>query len=183
MPPFDPIGDKARWRIIYDLLVPLQVDDVLTYERIAKELDLDPEEDRHKVQMAVRRAAKEYETTNSRVLEVVPNLGYRVVHSEEHLQVARKYQKRSTRALERGQSKVVNVDFNGMDPEVRKAFEATAQGFNLMLDIQRRIYRRQGRLEEALSATTERQDRTEADIAELRARLDALTEQSEGEKS
>jgi hypothetical protein len=172
--PFEPLGDKARWRIIYDLLARCSVGATVKYDDIATALGLDPDVDRHTIQLAMRRASREYEARDRRALEAVPNVGYRVVEAEEHLRLARGQQKRSTRALARGHSKVVNVDLTGVQPDVRRAFEAVAMAFTMQLDFNRRTDVRQARLEKSLDQISERHDHSEEEIAELKKRLARL---------
>ena len=174
MTPFEPAGDKARWRIIYDVLTTKDVGDTVSYDELGEALDLDPAQDRHTIQLAMRRASKNSEIEDKRALEAVPNQGYRIVEAEEHLRLARGQQKRAGRALGRGQSKVVNVDFNGMDPEVRKAFETVAIAFSMQMDMLRRTDIRQNKLEEVLTEVSQRGERSEAEIAELRERLEHI---------
>lgn len=171
---FQPRGERARWRICYDLLVKRQVDGVLTYEEIGEALELDPVNDRHAIQMAMRRAAVEHERVDCRAVEAVPNVGYRVVTAPEHLRLARYQQRRSSRALARGSSKVTHVDLSKLEPEQRKAFEVVAQAFAMQMDFNRRFDVRQRRLEETIATAVTRQDRSEEEIAELRARLEQI---------
>lgn len=174
MTPFEPIGDQARWRVLYDLLRKLDVNDTLSYDEMGEALDLDPSEDRARIQMAFRRAAKEYEEVDQRAVDVVTNVGYRVVEPPEHLRLARRHQKRSRKELTKGQSKVVHVDLTGMDAETRKAFMVVGQAFAMQQDMMRRMDVRQSRLEEAVASTAERQERSDEELAELRARLERL---------
>lgn len=175
MTPFEALGDRARWRIVYeDVLMDAAEDFVVTYERLGEVLDLDPVDDRHAIQMAVRRAAKELEEADKHALDAVPNVGYRVVKAVEHMELARRQQRRSHRALASGKSKVVNVDMTGLEPEARKAFEVMARAFAMQMDFNRRMDVRQRNLESATKAVTERQERSEAEIAELRERLARL---------
>ncbi len=178
MAPFRPAGDRARWQVIYDLLRKTETGRVLTYAEIAEALGLD-ERERHAIQMAVRRAAKQHEVQDNRAIEAVPNVGYRVVEAPEHLRLARSQQKRSTKALERGHSKVVHVDLTGVDPATRGLFEAMVRGFSLQMEFNRRFDVRQKRLEQSLDAMSERTERTEQEIADLKARLARL----EGEQT
>lgn len=180
MTPFTPAGDRARWRILYDLLVSRQPDDVVPYDELAEALDLHPVDDRHAIQMAMRRAAKEYEVLDKRAVEAIPNTGYRIVEAEEHLRLAKGQQKRSSKALARGQSKVVNVDLSNVEPEVRRAFDVVAQAFAMQMDFNRRTDVRQKRLEQAVNSITERHDRSEAEIEELRQRLERIEKGREG---
>lgn len=179
MSPFEPVGAKARWRIVYDLLRATGTGEVLSYERIGEALGLDHAADRHGIQMAVRRAAKEHEVNDRRAIEAVPNAGYRIVEAPEHLRLARGQQKRAGKALERGQSKVVHVDLSGLEPETRRAFEVVARAFAMQMDFNKRFDVRQKRLEESVDAMSERTERTEQEIADLKARLARL----EGEET
>jgi hypothetical protein len=179
MSPYQPIGERARWRVLYEMLQAAQVDEVVKYEDMATVLDLDADDDRHAIHVSFRRAAKEYEQEDSRAVEVIPNVGYRIVEPDEHLRLAKGHQRKAGKSLERGQSKIVNVDLNGLDPEVRRAFEVTARAFALMLDYNRRLDTRQDRLEAALDGMTNRTARTEDEIAELKSRLARLEDEGE----
>jgi hypothetical protein len=181
--PFEPLGEKARWRVVYDLLRTTPEDGVITYEAMAEALALDPDKDRPTIQQAVHRAAREFEEADKHAIDVVRGQGYRVVRVREHLTLAKRHQKRSRRSLERGQSKVVNVDLGSMEPEVRKAFEVLAQGFALQADFNRRIETRQTRLDAAIREITDAQShdrkRTDEEMDELRERLARLERGSE----
>ncbi len=124
--------------------------------------------------MAMRRAAKEYEEVEKRAVESVPNVGYRIVRADEHLRLARTQQKRAGKSLARGHSKVVNVDFNEIDPETRKAFEVVARAFSMQMDFNKRFDTRQRRLEEVVESVSQRSERTEAELDALRQRLARL---------
>lgn len=174
MAPFKAHGEQARWRVIYELLCGHNVEDVVTYEQIADALDLDAETDRHRIQMAVRRAAQEYEQVDKRALDAVTNVGYRIVRAQEQLTLARKQQTRSNNALARGRSKAVNVDLAGVDEATRRALDTVAQAFALQMDFNRRFDVRHRRLEEALSTVAKQSDRSAEELAELRARLERL---------
>lgn len=165
MSPFKPIGDRARWRTVYDLLCKTPTGDVLTYEAIGAALGLDPESERHVIQMAVRRAAKEHEEADKRAIEVVPNAGYRVVEAPEHLRLARGHHKRASKSLVRGQSKVVNVPLGDLDPETRRAFEVVAVAFAAQIEYSRTLDMRQKRLEKAFEDITARTDKTEQGLS------------------
>jgi hypothetical protein len=179
MTPFEPLGETARWRIIYELLTETPVGDVLTYDAIADALDLDAGKDRHTVQVSTRRAATELEKVDKNAVEAVPGVGYRVVQPEEHLRLAKYQQRRSSRALARGSSKVINVDLSNVDPEIRQAFQVVAAAFAMQMDFNRRTDVRQKKLEQALDTVREKSTRTEDEVAELRARLERLEKRTE----
>lgn len=174
MAPFQPKGTKARWRIIYDLLCATEVNGVVTYEQLAEALGMHAETDRHRMQVAMRRAALEHEQVDKRAVDAVENVGYRVVRPPEHLVLARRHQKKSNGSLQRGRSKAVNVDLSGVDEATRQALDTVARAFALQMEFNRRFDVRQQRLEEALSTVNKKAERSQEEIAELRARLDRL---------
>lgn len=180
MSPFQPVGGRARWRVIYDLLKVRKVGDVIDYGEMGGALDLDPVKDRTTIQLAMRRAARELETVNKHAVDAVPTKGYRIVEPEEHVDLARRHQKKARKSLVRGHSKVVNVDFNAIDPEARKAFEIIAGAFAAQLDFNRRMDIRQANLERAVKAVTAQTEhqaqRTDDEIEQLKARLRRLEE-------
>jgi hypothetical protein len=180
MPPFQPAGDQARWRTLYEQLKAARVGEVVTYDEMAAALDLDPVKDRSKVQLAMRRASKELEEQDRHAVQVVPNKGYRVVEPEQHLDLARHHQVKAGKSLQRGHSKVVNVDFNGMEPDVRRAFEVVGAAFAAQIDFNRRLDARQEHLERAVDAVTRQSERTDEEVAELRARLARLEDKTSG---
>lgn len=170
---FQPTGGTARWRLLYSMLAPCAPGDVLTYADMCEELGV-PESSRHIVQSAIRRAAKEFEERDRHALESVPNVGYRVVEAQEHVTLAREQQQRAGRALQRGHSKVTNVDLSGLDTEARRAVLVIAQALSMQIDFNRRLDVRQKDLERQTELITERTDRTEEEITELKERLARL---------
>ena len=79
MSPFDPIGDVSRWKLAYEVVRAAATDTVVTYDELGEALGLHPVHDRHPIQMAMRRAAKELEEVDKRAVNAVPNKGYRIV--------------------------------------------------------------------------------------------------------
>lgn len=171
---FEALGPEARWRTVYQLLKVRTAGDLLTYERMGEALELDPLEGRQTIRAALYRAAREFEQVDKHAVEAVPNIGYRVVETQEHLTLAHRQQKRAGRALQRGHSKVINVDFNGVDPQVRQGFEVVARALSMQMDFNRRFNVRQKRLESVVRETGERTNRNETEIAELKERLARL---------
>jgi len=185
MSPFEPAGEQARWRIIYEILKTTPVDGLVTYEQLGEALELDPDKDRHAIQMAVRRAAQEYERGDKRALDAVPNEGYRVVKAGEHLDLAKRHGRKAGKSLQRGHSKAVNVDLSEVeDPEVRRALELTAQAFSLQMDFNRRFAVRQEQLEATVREITDTQaadrQRSADEVAKLQERIERL-ERERGE--
>lgn len=184
MSPFAPRDTVARWRVVLDHLTGLHPGEVLTYDELTERLGV---ADRHALQSVVRRAAREFQRTGKHALVAVPNVGYRVVHPDEHVDLARHHQAKSTRSLVRARSAVVHVDYNGLSPETRALAEATARALAMQIDFNRRIDVRQGRIEDAVRAIQEgdrrrdeQQQRTDAQVKELLERLERLEKHRTG---
>ena len=68
---FQPLGEQARWKTVYEILQATPTDVVITYEELGDALTLDAEADRHAIQMAMRRAAAELESEDKRAVDPV----------------------------------------------------------------------------------------------------------------
>lgn len=171
---FQPLGERARWLAIYDLLKAAETNDIVTYVAMGDVLGLDPDKERLAIQGAMRRAAKEHEVVDKRAVVAVSNHGYRVVEAQEHLGLARRQQVRSNRALVRGHSKAVNVDLSQIEPETRKALDMVAQVIGMQLDFNRRAESKLAAHDKAIRSLTEATERTESERQEILDRLARL---------
>lgn len=179
MSPFIPAGDRARWRLVYDLLTEADVGDTVTYEAMGDALGLDPDKQRHLIQMAVRRAAREYLTVNLRALAPVPNVGYRVVEPSRQIEIAGQYQVKARRSIRRGKEQVTYVDLSGLDEATRQMFETMAWKFGQQDEAIRRLDVRQKRMQRQVEAAMSAQEHTQEELAELRSRLEKLESERE----
>lgn len=182
--PFKPLGDQARWKTVYAILQKTETGKVITWEKLGEALALDPVKDRGKIVIAVRRAAKEHEEKDKRAVDTVRGEGYMPVDATGSLTVARKQQVKSGKALVRGHSAAVNVNLNGVAPEVRKALEVMAAGLDAQLEFNRRIAGKQVRMAQDLEAIRESQqedrERTADETEALKTRLARLERLLEG---
>ena len=176
--PFEPVGAQARWKTVYELLKKTPTGTVVTYRQLADALGLDAERHRDAIRSAVIRAAKEHEEKDKRAVQAVRGEGYRPVEARVNIELARKHQKRANRSLARGHSKAVNVDLNGIDPQVRAALETIGHAFVLQMDFNKRFEGKQAKLEETVreiaDSQAEDRKRTAEEVADLRARLARL---------
>lgn len=172
--PFAPIGDRARWQMVYELVEDTETDTVITYDDAARLLDLDPVKDRPIIQAAIRKAADHHQKETGRAIESVPNVGYRVVKSHENLRLAHGRQKRSQKQLKRAHQTLVRTDRSGLSLEERRQFEASGQAIGHLLDYTRRLDIRQRHLAEVVAQVSVKTDRNEAEVSELRNRLERL---------
>jgi hypothetical protein len=171
---FTPVGERARWLDILDLLRTAEINAVVTYEQMGEVLGLDPDKDRATIRSAVYRAAREHEEVDKRAVRAVPNVGYRIAEPQEHLGLARRHQRRSSRSLVRGHSKAVNVDLSKIDPETRKALDVVANVIALQQDFARRAETKLNAHDRAIKQLTEARDRSDEERQEFRERLERL---------
>jgi hypothetical protein len=171
---FRPVGERARWLDLYDLLKAAQTNAVITYGEMAEALSLDAVKDRASIRTALYRAAKEHEEIDKRAIKAVPNQGYRIVEPQENLGLARRHQKRASRSLVRGHSKATNVDMSRIEPEARKAFELVAGVISMQMDFNRRAEAKLTAHDRAIRSLVEAKDRTDSEREEFRSRLEKL---------
>lgn len=171
---FKPAGERARWLDIYDLLRPAATNQIVTFDEMGEVLGLDPDKDRPSIRGALYRAAKELETVDKRAVAPVPNQGYRVVEPQEHLGLARRHQKRSSRSLTRGHSKAVNVDLSKIDPETRKALDVVANVIAIQQDFARRAEAKLTSHDKAIRSLVEARERSDQEREDFRLRLERL---------
>lgn len=180
MAPFKPEGDRARWRPAYDLLRMCDVGGTVPYIALGEALGLDADADRHAIQMAVRRAAKELLLEDRRALEAVRNEGYRVTETMDRPRLVRGQGGKVKRALDRGHDLAIHVDYTGLDMEARRIVDAAAATFYGQLQVTKALLRRQSRLDEVLRNVASKQEVNAAELEEILERLRVLEERLNG---
>ncbi len=171
---FQPIGDQARWRTLYEMLRELDYNEQITYEQMATGLDLDPDKDRNIIQVAIQRAAKEFSLVNDKSIESIRGVGYRVVTPEEHVRLSQGQQRRSGRALTRAQRHVQHVDLSQMSSEGRSIVHAVSRALTWQAEAMRRLDIRQRDLENVTRTVAEQGDRTAEETAHNSSQLAKL---------
>lgn len=179
MRPFEPVGDRARWKTVFELVPKSEVDLVVTYDEMGEALDLDPVKDRPKIQSAVRKAGDVLLKVHKHAIVSVPNVGYRVVRPEEHLAIAQGKGRRAERSLSKGHQVVTNVDFNGLEAETRRTFELVGRAMAWQIGVMKKLDSRQRDFEESLAAVQATVTKTSADQAAHEERLRWLEEQEQ----
>jgi hypothetical protein len=174
--PFEPLGERARWRIAYELLLTKGVGDVLTYTEAGVALGLHPKEDRHTLGDAIRKGARELLLVNDHAVENVPNVGYRVIEANRHLVLASKRQRRARREITRGRELSEHVEWASLTPEERTFQEVAIRAFSVQGEMIRRLDVRQRQLADVMKAVVHRQERTDGEVTALRERLRRLEE-------
>lgn len=161
--PFEPIGDKPQWELVYDALTGMQIGDVMTYERLSELLGYDFRTNRS----AWVKAANRWGSEHKRAFTPVRGVGYRVVTVNEHETLARAHHKKSKRSLARSKRVLVDADRSLMSEEERARFDQLEATVARHSDVIRRLDSRQRRTEKALTIATEQQTATDARIGAL----------------
>lgn len=164
--PFVPAGEKARWKIVYEIFQKANYGDLLNYWELGAALGLNAcdDKDKHMIQMAVRRATIQLERVEGRTAVSVRNQGYQIAKPGEHLGIGRARNKRAGRQLDRGEKVTNGVDLNLVDDETRKALMVLARGFQVQREVNRRIMdaqQTQGRAIELLFQRVEKLEQRE----------------------
>lgn len=174
---FQQVGPQSRRELALEILRTKNPGDIATYDELASAIDV---ETRGLVQSAVGAAAKTLLKQDNRALEAVPNVGYRIVQAGEHALLAQRQQRRSSRALKRSRDVIQHVDYNELSAEGRALANAMGTLLAAQISFQERTSINQRRLDSAIESLSAKQDRSQDDIAELRARLERL-EQPRGD--
>lgn len=164
--PFEPKGEIAQWRMVYRLFQEAEADRTIEYRELGEVLDLDPGVDRHRIQAAARRAAKQLLEVDDRAVEVVPNVGYRMVTALRQIPLAGQQVDRAGKALDRGRALTTHIRMDQLTEQERGIVNAMALGFAQVAEWARQISRRvedhEGRLSDIESELArlreERQD-------------------------
>lgn len=159
---FKPIAERARWRMVYDLMRDVGIGGTVTYEQMGEALDLDPEQFRHELQMAARRAGLELERVDRRAADAVRNVGYRIVEPAEILGLGRRRNRKAGKQIQRGAITTQAVDLNEVDGPTRQALETLARGFAVQAEVNRRVLAKQQEHADLISMLFQRVDRLES---------------------
>lgn len=172
--PFEVRGDLPEWKMIYDRLKTLKIDEMVTYEDLYLVLGRVFQEDRS----PLYRAVKELEHHDSRTLVNVRGQGYRVAHPSEHEGLAKGHVRKSHRQLTKARSRADSADRSGLDPETRKRLEALSVHLGAVHRMVVKLNRKTSEQDEALMKVRRQvqRDRRESqeDLAALSDRLDQV---------
>lgn len=170
--PFEPLGERARWRVLADMFKDTPRGTMIDYAELGDALGLHPDNDRDAIRAAVQAAAKYLSREHNRSLQAVRRFGYRVVMPEEHIDLARSQQRRSRKALSRAQGHVEHVDLSALDDVQRGLVMAAAAALAWQQRQIKRLDLRQRDLESVVESVTTRVERTESEVAARLAELE-----------
>lgn len=164
---FDTIGERARWRDVYDRLASMEIGDLLTYEELTEITGTPLDQARSDFD----RAKKELETNNSRTMANVRKTGYRMVEAVEHIDLARHHQKKARRQIVRAKRRAHSADRARLGHEDRARVDTMENNLALQETILRRTVKRLDAVE--VETKREKRQRREAETM-LEARIARL---------
>lgn len=173
---FETKGEKSRRALLVEAVDAAEPEMVLSYESLAKLFDVDSRAD---VQAAVNQAKRSVEVNTSKSLVAVKNVGYRIIRPDEHVGLAVLHQRKSRRQVKRAKSKVDHVDLSALTPDQRAAVIAAGVALAAQQDFERRAdikYAKREEMEAYMQASSSRQDRSESELGEMKARMKRLEE-------
>ena len=188
--PGQPVGQKARWRILADAMEQMHPGHILMYETMGELLGLDHQDPAHKqaISLAARKASSELERSARMVFKVVRGHGYQCAQPSEVMGMVRRHQEKAMTEVGAAVQKVDAVDLSTLDSTTRKLFEVAGIALTQQQHMMGQLDVRQGKLERAMSALGVRQvetetrveqlgDETQRKIAKLQAELNDLKNQ------
>lgn len=161
---FETKGEVAEWKMIYDEVKDLPVNEIITYERLDEILGRDFRQNRSPIDRVIVELVGRHRT-----LVNVRNVGYRIATAKEHAELARSHQRRSRRQIKKGMRRLESADQKQLTPDERREIE------NLKTRLSRleSAHRAMGRRQEQIEQRTERVEESNADLAD---KVESLTE-------
>lgn len=171
---FKPVGEKSRRAMVIELVKSIDYGEIITYETLMAALDV---EERQIAQAAVHSANPGIERAYSKALQVVANVGYRVVEPAEQKALAQRQQRKASRSIVRAKSKVDHVDLSKLTDAERGMFSIAVTMLAGQLEFARRAdlrYARKETVERFMSEQSSVNARTDDELREMHARLAQL---------
>lgn len=150
---------RARWRVIFDMAAKIEPGDVLPYADLEAALETG---DRRIVYRAVAVANRHLWAGEQRSLEVVPEVGYRMLHPHEHEAQATGFQRQGRRKLDNAVKVAMATDLAALPSEhARQRILQFTAGMMLMARAVDRHERQLARHDDLISELDERISRME----------------------
>lgn len=175
--PFTPSRTDGRSdrQVIYDYVSDAEPETVFKYDALIDELsaglDGDTLIDRHRVYQAVTNTNKTLLVEKRRYLQVVRNMGYRMLRADEHLPAAIDRKQSAVMKLKQGMELLRGAKVEELDEAQRVLHQGQLMIMSGLYDAVRESHRRHDRQERVIEDLRARQ---RADIEELGKRLDKI---------
>jgi len=172
---FETKGDTAEWQMVYDVLETMEIDDLISYDRLSEILGRDFLADRG----PIYRATRELEIERKRTMANVVNEGYRMVNANEHEGLASHHHRKSRRQMRRSVQRASSADRNLLSADERKRIDQIELNASRQLSMIKRLDARQTVTEKVVRQTRQKVEKVEVDhdataaqVAKLAAALE-----------
>lgn len=161
---FTPKNGVAQWRTVYEHLITMDVEDIVSDETLDSLL---PDAGEGSVKSAFHRAMREMETERSRTFTRIRNVGYRMVEAREHEGLAHDQHKKARRRLKAAGRKLLSADRSRLTTDEKTRFTALEIHVSQQQDMLRRLSVKQAQMHTV-------QVQTNANVAELSEKYDRV---------
>ncbi len=139
---FKPVGEKAQWKIVFDVFEQTTPGDTVSYRTLADALGMMVKGDLPRIQAAARKAGAELLRRRDRAVEAVTGEGYRVVPAAHQISMAGGQIERATNSLDKGRDLTTNIKMDELNEGDRALVQVVALGFAQVATYARQIGRR-----------------------------------------
>ena len=170
---FQTIGRKSRRQQVIDKIAPVPVGEVVKYEELEDMLNMD----RLKMQAVVNAAKTGLQKEHQKSIVAVPTVGYRVLLPEEHIQLAKRHQKKGRRQTRRSKSAVVNTDYAQLSEIDRVKYDIAVATLRALETFEHRAdlrYASRERVESFINQQASKNERTDDEVQSVKQRLAKL---------
>lgn len=171
----------AKWRPLYAHIRTLPYGTLITYKEMRDLLGFDS---RDQQRWSVYRTDKELQRLDSKALINLRNVGYRVAHPEEHLDIVNSRRKRARRQTSKGVMAGLATDLSLInDPDVRDAITRLTTH---MRGVEARLTyaeRKVAKHEETLKSLQRESKESTAQMDDRISKLEALMKKDDPEDS
>lgn len=168
---FETKGEIAQWRMVYDNVRELEVDEMISIE------DLELLYPAARTQRGpVQRAIRELEELHAKTLVPVRGKGYRVAHAREHADLAKRKHRSARRVMKRAVSKARSGDRSQLTPAERQRLDQIEMNLATQAAFMGRVEKRVVRVEQRQVTTDARVDVIMATLARNGIELPAPTD-------
>lgn len=173
--------------VVYDLVEKATPNDEFPYEAIIEVLQdgVDYPITRKHVHNSVRRANVLLLESRSRSLQVVRNMGYRVIRAQEHMQYAKRHEKRAERQVSSALRLIKHTKMSELPEASRRLHEQQYIALDGLHSMFRATNRRQERTEQQFESLAQEQHAnntaTQMILNRLMNRIERIEQNLKGE--
>lgn len=165
---FQSAYEQPQWRVVYDRLVIMEIDDVVSYEELQT---LCPDMEFSAVRALFFQAKRHVLRDRQRAFENVRNVGYRMVHPRDQGRLATRHERKARRQATKALDLVTEVEYTMLSQAERRQISDLEKHYRDLKRFMKQLSQKHDRLEQRVSVTEKDQglvvDRTEELAAQV----------------